>query len=57
MSINTGSGNSGGPVFNKDGEVISILCSVRADWSATKFTYSVPAKYALKLMGTQTVIK
>jgi S1-C subfamily serine protease len=57
MTINTGSGNSGGPVFNKEGEVIAILNSTRADFSSTKFTYAVPAKYALKLMGTQTVIK
>lgn len=57
MTINTGAGNSGGPVFNEDGEVIAILNSTRADYSATKFTYAVPVKYALKLMGTQTVIK
>jgi len=57
MTINTGSGNSGGPIFNKEGEVIGVLNSMIADGYATKFTYAVPAKYALKLMGTQTVIK
>ncbi|MEL6989672.1 MAG: serine protease, partial [Bacteroidota bacterium] len=36
MTINTGSGNSGGPVFNKEGEVIAILNSTRADYAATK---------------------
>lgn len=57
MTINTGNGNSGGPIFNKKGEVIAILNSMKVDYSNTKFTYAVPAKYALKLMGTQTVIK
>ena len=57
MTINTGSGNSGGPVFNDKGEVIAIINSVRADFTATKFTYAIPIKYALSLMSTQTVIK
>jgi len=57
LTNDTGPGNSGGPIFNKNGEVIGILNSGRTDFrSATKFSYAVPAKYALNLMRTQTVI-
>lgn len=57
LTNDTGPGNSGGPVFNTKGEVIGILNSGRTDFrSATKFSYAVPAKYALSLMRTQTVI-
>lgn len=57
LTNDTGPGNSGGPIFNKDGEVIGILNSGRTDSrSVTKFSYAVPAKYALNLMRTQTVI-
>lgn len=50
-------GNSGGPVFNKKGEVIGIFTKVRADFTGGRFTYLVPSKYALSLMSTETVIK
>ncbi len=57
LTCDTGPGNSGGPIFNKNGEVIGILNSGRMDSrSVTKFSYAVPAKYALSLMRTQTVI-
>jgi S1-C subfamily serine protease/pSer/pThr/pTyr-binding forkhead associated (FHA) protein len=57
LTNDTGPGNSGGPIFNKNGEVIGVLNSGRMDFrSVTKFSYAVPAKYALSLMRTQTVI-
>jgi len=57
MTINSGGGNSGGPVFNDEGEVIAIFTAATWDNAGTKFTFSVPIKYALNLMTTQTVIK
>ncbi len=58
MTINTGPGHSGGPVFNDKGEVIGILNSIRIEFSSnTKFSFCVPSKYAKRLMTTQTVIK
>jgi len=57
MTINSGGGNSGGPVFDKKGKVIGVFTASVADGRGTKFTYSVPISYGLSLMSTQTVIK
>lgn len=57
MTINSGGGNSGGPVFNEEGDVIGVFTASTWDNSGTKFTFSVPVKYIHKLMSTQTVIK
>lgn len=56
MAINTtGSGNSGGPVFNKYGEVIGIFTY---GWSGgdAKVSGAVPIKYASELMGRKKAI-
>jgi S1-C subfamily serine protease len=57
LGINTtGSGNSGGPVFNDKGEVIGIFTYGLASGGAA-VSFAVPVKYASELMGNQRVIK
>lgn len=52
----TGAGNSGGPVFNSDGEVVGIYSSMMMDHQGTKISFAVPIKYGLDLMGNNKVI-
>jgi S1-C subfamily serine protease len=57
LAINTtGSGNSGGPVFNDKGDVIGIFTYGWASGGAA-VSGAVPIKYASNLMGNQRVIK
>lgn len=53
----TGSGNSGGPVFNDKGKVIGIFTYSRHDKQGTQITFAVPIKYGQEIMGVQSVIK
>ena len=58
LTINaTGSGNSGGPVFNDEGRVVGIFFAGSWDPQATRITFAVPIRYGLELMGPQTVIQ
>ncbi|MFN4146759.1 MAG: trypsin-like peptidase domain-containing protein, partial [Runella sp.] len=58
LTINaTGAGNSGGPVFDKDGNVIGIFTAANVDAQATRITFAVPIRYGLELMGNTKVIK
>lgn len=43
------SGNSGGPLFNSKGEVISINTMQPADSSMRNFNYSIPVNYFIKV--------
>ena len=52
----TGAGNSGGPVFDKDGNVIAIYTSGKWD-GATAISFAVPISYGMELMKTQRVIQ
>ncbi len=55
LTINaTGSGNSGGPMFDDEGNVIGLFyaSSVRG---GTTITFAVPIKYGLELMGVKKV--
>jgi len=52
----TGPGNSGGPVFDKDGNVIAIFTAGKSDGS-TSIAFAVPISYGLELMKTQRVIQ
>lgn len=52
----TGAGNSGGPVFDKDGNVIAIFTSDTTDGS-TAISFAVPIRYGIELMKTQRVIQ
>ena len=53
LTINsTGSGNSGGPVFDDQGRVIGVFYA-----GSSKVTFAVPIRYGLELMGTSPVIK
>jgi len=47
----TGSGNSGGPLFDDEGNVIGIYYSSATDPQGTRITFAVPIKYGLQLMG------
>lgn len=47
----TGAGNSGGPVFNDDGEVIAIFTAGRSD-GETAVTYAIPIRYGMELRRT-----
>ncbi|MBK8505716.1 MAG: trypsin-like peptidase domain-containing protein [Saprospiraceae bacterium] len=52
----TGAGNSGGPVFDKDGNVIAIFTSGTSDGTTT-ISFAVPIRYGIELMKTQKVIE
>lgn len=56
LTINsTGSGNSGGPMFDDQGKVIGIFTA--GTWEpGAAITFAVPIKYAIELMGRQEVI-
>lgn len=52
LTINsTGAGNSGGPMFDNQGNVIGIYSAVNSNMS-----FAIPIKYALELMGREDVI-
>jgi serine protease Do len=53
LQINTtGSGNSGGPVFDDHGRVIAIFYAGLSD-GRTAVTFAVPIRYGKELMGTK----
>lgn len=49
----TGSGNSGGPLFDDEGNVIGIYYASNTDGQGTRITFAVPIKYGLQLMGVK----
>jgi len=52
LAINTtGSGNSGGPVFDDHGRVIGLFTATRQE-GGTSITFAVPIRYGMQLMGT-----
>ncbi|MVM34055.1 FHA domain-containing protein [Spirosoma sp. HMF4905] len=53
----TGSGNSGGPVFDKDGNAIGIFSASTSREDATRITFAIPIKYGLELMGRRQVVE
>ncbi|QHV97712.1 trypsin-like peptidase domain-containing protein [Spirosoma endbachense] len=58
LTVNaTGSGNSGGPVFDIDGNAIGIFSASTSRDDATRITFAVPIKYGLELMGRRQVVE
>ena len=53
----TGAGNSGGPVFDKDGKVIGIFSASTTSMEGARITFAIPIKYGLELMHSQRVIR
>jgi S1-C subfamily serine protease len=52
LNINTtGAGNSGGPVFDRNGNVIGIYTSGGGTSNMGIISFAVPVKYALNIMG------
>jgi serine protease Do len=52
LTINaTGHGNSGGPLFDDEGNVIGLFYAGMADAAGTQISFAVPIKYGLELMG------
>jgi S1-C subfamily serine protease len=47
----TGAGNSGGPVFDRNGKVIGIYTYGRADRETTRF--AIPIKFGIDLLRIQ----
>ena len=57
LTINaTGGGNSGGPMFDSDGNVIGIYFAGKQDYNGTKISFAVPIKYGIELMGTKKIL-
>lgn len=55
LTINaTGPGNSGGPMFDDEGNVIGIYYAVSGN-GRTNISFSIPIKYGLELMGNTKV--
>jgi serine protease Do len=58
LTINaTGSGNSGGPVFDKNGNVIGIFTAATWSGDATRISFAVPISFGMELMGNTKVIR
>jgi len=58
LNLNTtGAGNSGGPVFNDQGEVIGVFSYGLTDSQGTQITFAIPIKYGQELMGMNPIIK
>ncbi len=56
LTINaTGHGNSGGPLFDDEGNVIGIFYAGKSDDAGTQISFAVPIKYGLELMGRKKV--
>ena len=56
LTINaTGSGNSGGPLFDDEGRVVGIYYAGSSDANGTQISFAVPIKYGLELMGRKKV--
>ncbi|MEO6732571.1 MAG: trypsin-like peptidase domain-containing protein [Ferruginibacter sp.] len=56
LTINaTGSGNSGGPLFDDEGNVIGIYYAGTSDARGTQISFAIPIKYGLELMGRKKV--
>ncbi len=52
LTINaTGMGNSGGPLFDDEGNVVGIYYAGSMDAAGTQISFAVPIKYGLELMG------
>lgn len=52
LTINaTGAGNSGGPMFDDEGNVIGLFYAGMSDAGGTQISFAVPIKYGLELMG------
>ena len=52
LTINaTGMGNSGGPLFDDEGNVVGIYYAGSTDAGGTQISFAVPIKYGLELMG------
>ncbi|MEP7145058.1 MAG: trypsin-like peptidase domain-containing protein [Ferruginibacter sp.] len=56
LTINaTGAGNSGGPMFDDEGNVIGLYYAGKSDARGTQISFAVPIKYGLELMGRKKV--
>lgn len=56
LTINaTGGGNSGGPMFDDEGNVIGIFYAGKSDARGTQISFAVPIKYGLEMMGRKKV--
>ncbi len=56
LTINaTGAGNSGGPMFDDEGNVVGIYFAGKSDSRGTQISFAVPIKYGLEMMGVKKV--
>jgi len=56
LTVNaTGSGNSGGPVFNDKGQVIGLFTYGLSDQSGIQISFAVPIKYGRELMDITAI--
>ena len=57
LTVNsTGSGNSGGPVFDDRGRAVAIF-NAGSQRGGTAITFAVPIRYGMELMGTNKVMQ